>query len=728
MATLATRFPIFSDVFTADQVVDLSVLVNQLETRGGFQKVLKQVLDTDSLRQVVEKTFPDIGNLYNDNNIVHPYGQLLIFKLYQDLIATGEAGQNFWVGHYKITEFAKPEMKLEFEGTSTFNSLGSSISGSFLEDCRKPSASDPSLSVGELLQAVQSPQTFAEASSFSNFPEMSQLNGMVLQSFAVRLLNECKEDSGKSIREVFAECLLKFTTEYKPLVLKVCTFLQVVRGVIASLGLKEEIYRQIDSGQTMATSLVLAYLCEEEGYFHETHDGNLKKVVGAGLRKSFSGVNIVINLKYVIMKNGEGFNKAGDRLEFAYSPTCNIKDFPIRKLTQEDLETHILRGKEIAQARVSMDHLEYTGLAYVFHRNRRIDINATGRCMRDPYQFFYENGSNRLEVDYCDSDDDCNVESLTNEDFATMSSFIPMYSFLQKSWLFGEFRRFSPVVFQPEIFDKLVLPERRKERIMARVTAEGNHSVDLVRGKGAGRIILGCGGPGTGKTTTAEAVSELLQRPLYTISVGELGTNRKELERGLRSVLELSQRWQAITLLDEVDVFVHDRDGTDLERDAMTGVFLRVLEYYPGILFMTTNLVEHLDQAFLSRIAMILQYGALPSVSDRIKVWRNLSENLAMPEGIDFELLGELEINNRDVKNILNSLVDVHGYLQKGGDACYSMEALHEELEDYITSRNVAGSSLIDALHLYFAKVRSGTVFSEGLSVKVLSDDVALVQ
>lgn len=40
-------------------------------------------------------------------------------------------------------------------------------------------------------------------------------------------------------------------------------------------------------------------------------------------------------------------------------------------------------------------------------------------------------------------------------------------------------------------------------------------------------------------------------------------------------------------------------------------MFLRVLEYYEGILFLTTNRVGDFDEAFISRIHMALYYPAL---------------------------------------------------------------------------------------------------------------------
>lgn len=46
-------------------------------------------------------------------------------------------------------------------------------------------------------------------------------------------------------------------------------------------------------------------------------------------------------------------------------------------------------------------------------------------------------------------------------------------------------------------------------------------------------------------------------------------------------------------------------------------IFLRMLDYYEGILFLTTNRVKHIDDAFHSRIHVSLHYPPLKAVSRR---------------------------------------------------------------------------------------------------------------
>ena len=58
--------------------------------------------------------------------------------------------------------------------------------------------------------------------------------------------------------------------------------------------------------------------------------------------------------------------------------------------------------------------------------------------------------------------------------------------------------------------------------------------------------------------------------------------------------------WDVVLLLDEAEVFLQKRSPTDVKRNALVSIFLRQLEYYQGILVLTTNLIEQCDPAFES--------------------------------------------------------------------------------------------------------------------------------
>lgn len=143
------------------------------------------------------------------------------------------------------------------------------------------------------------------------------------------------------------------------------------------------------------------------------------------------------------------------------------------------------------------------------------------------------------------------------------------------------------------------------------------------------------------------------------VSVGELGTDVSSLEENLRNILQVSASWNAVLLIDEVDIFLEKRD-LDIHRNALVGVFLRLLEYYNGILFLTTNRVEQIDPAFYSRISLAIKYPAL-SIDARRQIWAgqmNLYSITLSSKDLDYLSLN-YDLNGRQIKNcvrIVNSL------------------------------------------------------------------------
>merc|ERR1712187_284259 len=94
-------------------------------------------------------------------------------------------------------------------------------------------------------------------------------------------------------------------------------------------------------------------------------------------------------------------------------------------------------------------------------------------------------------------------------------------------------------------------------------------SIDVIKGKGEGTTFLLYGSPGTGKTLTAEALAEVLHKPLYVLSAGDLGTSPQDLELALTTALQLCARWDCICLIDEADIFLEQRRNVDVVRNAL---------------------------------------------------------------------------------------------------------------------------------------------------------------
>ena len=64
-------------------------------------------------------------------------------------------------------------------------------------------------------------------------------------------------------------------------------------------------------------------------------------------------------------------------------------------------------------------------------------------------------------------------------------------------------------------------------------------------------------------------------------------------------------------------VFLEARSTSDLERNKLVLIFLCMLEYYRGILFLTTKRIKNIDEAFYGRIHISEQYPSWTASSRR---------------------------------------------------------------------------------------------------------------
>lgn len=181
--------------------------------------------------------------------------------------------------------------------------------------------------------------------------------------------------------------------------------------------------------------------------------------------------------------------------------------------------------------------------------------------------------------------------------------------------------------------------------------------------EGVSLFFMDC--PWTGKTLTAEAVAEKQKKPLLNISIGDLGTDAKSK---LTEFFQLAGLWDAVLLVDEADIFMEARSLHELKRNAMVGVFLKVLEYQQQIMFLSTNRINTFDEAFKSRISVAIQYRDLDE-SARRTVWENFlkladvkivsyivdDEDLAYVTTEQLDRLASKALNGWEIKNTMRT-------------------------------------------------------------------------
>lgn len=166
-------------------------------------------------------------------------------------------------------------------------------------------------------------------------------------------------------------------------------------------------------------------------------------------------------------------------------------------------------------------------------------------------------------------------------------------------------------------------------------------------------------------------------------------------EQQLSKWFRLAELWGAVMLLDEADVFLEKRSMSDLQRNSLVSgqfppihpltvqshaseqsrsskvmyppndisVFLRMIEYYRGILFLTTNRVGQFDDAFISRIHSVIHYSNFSRIEQH-RIWTQFFTKLETERRKDMRIdrsarkfvfesaeIQRIEWNGRQIRN-----------------------------------------------------------------------------
>ncbi|KFY72295.1 hypothetical protein V499_07548 [Pseudogymnoascus sp. VKM F-103] len=329
------------------------------------------------------------------------------------------------------------------------------------------------------------------------------------------------------------------------------------------------------------------------------------------------------------------------------------------------------RGDNLEQLN-GFHHMSYSGF-YTARSTRQVRKRhvESGRIIIDPHTFNIY-GMPGPNIESIESDASTNsaddklfggirnvIYKATSQAFQEYENALKRLGKDQKSTEF-DIENVGPVRWSGNAFARLVLPHGYKDIIRAFVQEQLSRDDDfddIISGKGLGFIMLLSGDPGVGKTLTAESVAEEMHQPLYSMSAGELGETAAEVEDSLELVLELTSKWNAILLLDECDMFLEARTTADIRRNRLISIFLKKLEYYRGVMFLTSNRISDFDPAFESRIHLTVHYSALDTAS-RLHIWKTfvrMGNSDSRLSDKDIAILAKNEINGRQIKNIIKT-------------------------------------------------------------------------
>jgi AAA+ superfamily predicted ATPase len=135
-------------------------------------------------------------------------------------------------------------------------------------------------------------------------------------------------------------------------------------------------------------------------------------------------------------------------------------------------------------------------------------------------------------------------------------------------------------------------------------------------------------------------------------------------------------------------------------------VFLRHLEYFSGIVFLTSNRVAAFDHAMKSRIHLALQYSP-PEIQMRRLIWMQYlkaipSSEVSMNLATVIDILIREKLNGREISNTINTAQTISRFEKR------KLEL--RDIETVLQTRREFDASITKLKTLQAAELREGSL------------------
>lgn len=166
------------------------------------------------------------------------------------------------------------------------------------------------------------------------------------------------------------------------------------------------------------------------------------------------------------------------------------------------------------------------------------------------------------------------------------------------------------------------------------------------------------GPSGTGKTLTATLLGKEFSRPVYRIDLSQVVSKYiGETEQNLEKIFNLAENKDWILLFDEADALFGKRTSAKSSNDRYANqevsYLLQRVEQFNGLVILTTNFKNNIDDAFLRRFNSIVKFSK-PTIQERIQLWTlNLPEKVKVEEDLIEKLATHYELTGAQIVSVI---------------------------------------------------------------------------
>lgn len=167
------------------------------------------------------------------------------------------------------------------------------------------------------------------------------------------------------------------------------------------------------------------------------------------------------------------------------------------------------------------------------------------------------------------------------------------------------------------------------------------------------------GPPGTGKSLTATLLGKATHKEVYRIDLSMIVSKYiGETEKNLSKVFDIARDKEWILFFDEADALFGKRTAANSSNDRhanqQTAHLLQLIEDFPGVVILASNLRANMDEAFTRRFQAIIHFN-MPSIEERYQLWQNAFSGIcSLSEEIDlYQIAEDYELAGGAIINVL---------------------------------------------------------------------------